>query len=431
MSDGERERLQVEHQLDVLLERVGHADRRVRQLARLAALCSTPRPSGCAARSRARRRGSRRAARGRRRRARRLQIADRLGDPVEDARSSCGGARRASRRRADAEQLIEHRARVANHRQRLGRRRPADRVGVDARVAVGAAARLIDVLDAQLHRRNRRVLAELLRVDLIERRAGEDVRALRLLRVRLREEHRRGAEVIAADLRRRERLGVADVGVADDGQVVAVRLERAQAGRRQVERRAGRRRRPHVLLEAERRCCRPRRAPSRWRRGELAARRLRAHQRPPAPSRRGTAARPSRPCPAAPCAARGASCVMNMPSPTALARSEVRPLLVLGRASRSMRATSLIWNAALFDDAEDERREPVVAAPRRRGRSRAPPACRRLDAAAERVGHQVLGEAEQERVLVLEQRLAQARGPVHRRAVVELARRRRPARRCP
>ena len=33
----ERQHLQVEHQLDVLVERVGHADRRLRQLARLAA----------------------------------------------------------------------------------------------------------------------------------------------------------------------------------------------------------------------------------------------------------------------------------------------------------------------------------------------------------------------------------------------------------
>ena len=94
------------------------------------------------------------------------------------------------RRRADAEQLIEHDARVAHHRQRLLGRGPADRVGVDAGVAVGAAAGLVDVLDAQLHRRNRRVLPELLRVHLIERDAGEDVGALGLLRMRLREEHR-------------------------------------------------------------------------------------------------------------------------------------------------------------------------------------------------------------------------------------------------
>ena len=59
-----------------------------------------------------------------------------------------------------------------------------------------------------------------------------DVGALRLLRVRLGQEHRARAEVIAADLRRGERLGVAHVGVADDGQVVAERLERRQAARR-------------------------------------------------------------------------------------------------------------------------------------------------------------------------------------------------------
>ena len=38
------------------------------------------------------------------------------------------------------------------------------------------------------------------------------------LRMRLGEEHRARAEVIAADFRRRERLGVAHVGVADDGE---------------------------------------------------------------------------------------------------------------------------------------------------------------------------------------------------------------------
>ena len=74
-------------------------------------------------------------------------------------RSSPRRSRRSAGRGADAEQLIEHDARIAHHRQRLRRRRPADRVGVGARVAVGAAAGLVDVLDAQLHRRDRRVLA--------------------------------------------------------------------------------------------------------------------------------------------------------------------------------------------------------------------------------------------------------------------------------
>ena len=73
-----------------------------------------------------------------------------------------------------------------------------------------------------------------------------DVRALRLLRMRLRQEHRARTEVIAADFRRRERLGVLHVGVADDRDVVAVGLERLQARRRQIEVAADGGRRPQV-----------------------------------------------------------------------------------------------------------------------------------------------------------------------------------------
>ena len=133
-------------------------------------------------------------------------------------------------RRARAEQHVEGHPRVADHRQRLVGRRPADRVGVGARVVVGAAAGLVEVLDAELHRRQRGRLAEALGVHLVHRRAAPDVGALRLLGVRLGQEHRARAEVIAADLRQRERLGHAHVGVADDGQVVAVGLERPSAG---------------------------------------------------------------------------------------------------------------------------------------------------------------------------------------------------------
>ena len=60
---------------------------------------------------------------------------------------------------AGAEHQFEHHARVAHHRQRLGRGGPADRVGVDARVAIGAAAGLVDRFDAELHGGNRRVEA--------------------------------------------------------------------------------------------------------------------------------------------------------------------------------------------------------------------------------------------------------------------------------
>jgi hypothetical protein len=57
--------------------------------------------------------------------------------------------------------------------------------------------------------------------------------------------------MIAADFRRRERFGVVHVGVADDGQEVAIGLERCQAGWREVEAAADLRRRPQVLLEPE------------------------------------------------------------------------------------------------------------------------------------------------------------------------------------
>ena len=206
------------------------------------------------------------------------------------------------RRGADAEQLIEGQARVANHRQRRVLVGPADRVGVDARVAVGAAARLIDRFDAQLHRRDRRLLPELLRIELVERHAGAHVRALRLPRMRLRQEHRARAEVIAADFRQLERFGVAHVGVADDGQVVAEGLERRQARRRQVEALADRRRRPQVLLQAE--LGGAGRAVHHFDGGERGPCRPRSWRTPcaPAPSLRATATPSSHPCRAAPCA---------------------------------------------------------------------------------------------------------------------------------
>ncbi len=184
-----------------------------------------------------------------------LQLRGLARNPVEDAAVGLEVGLALVGGRADAEQLVEHDARVAHHRQRLLRRRPADRVGVDAGVAVGAAARLVDVLDRELHRRDRRVLAELLRVELVERGAGEDVVALGLLRVRLGQEHRARPEVIAADLRQRERLGVVHVGVADDGDVFAERRERLE-GRAPLEIAPDLRRREQVLLDADARCCR-------------------------------------------------------------------------------------------------------------------------------------------------------------------------------
>ena len=72
-------------------------------------------------------------------------------------------------------------------------------------------------------------LPEAPRVELVERSAEEDVRALGLLRVGLRQEDGRGAVVVAADLLGGERLSRAAVGVAHDRHVVAEIGERGEA----------------------------------------------------------------------------------------------------------------------------------------------------------------------------------------------------------
>jgi hypothetical protein len=57
--------------------------------------------------------------------------------------------------------------------------------------------------------------------------------------------------VVAADLLRRERVGVLDVGVADDREVLAIILEDTQHAGREVEGGTGLGRRPEVLLQAD------------------------------------------------------------------------------------------------------------------------------------------------------------------------------------
>ena len=59
--------------------------------------------------------------------------------------------------------------------------------------------------------------------------------------------------MIAADLRRGERLRVPYVRVADDGEMVAEGFERRQARRAEIEITADRCRGPEVLLDPERR----------------------------------------------------------------------------------------------------------------------------------------------------------------------------------
>ena len=170
----ERQGLQVEHELHMLVERVGHARRRPGQFAGLAGTVAgldplnTPldlahvleilRHALTVARVE-----------------RAIQVGHLARHVVEHARRRPSPRRAFLRRPAGPEQLVKRHARIANHRQRVGGRRPADHVGIDARVAVGAAAGLVHVLDAELHRGNRRVLPEALRVQLIQRDAGAHI----------------------------------------------------------------------------------------------------------------------------------------------------------------------------------------------------------------------------------------------------------------
>ena len=242
----EGQNLDVEHELHVLGEGVRDSGRRFRQLARLpagvAVLDALDSP---------------------------LQLADVLqvpvepllvvlgqrspeirdfaGDPVENApvRAPARGALLG--RASGAEEHLERHPRVADHGERLGRRGPADGVGIDARVAVRAASRLVHVLDAELHRRDRRILSEALRVHLVHGGAGEHVRAPCLPGMGLGEEDGARAEVVAADLVGHSRLGHPHVGVADDGETVAVGLEWKQRTGGEVEVAARRLGGPQVL----------------------------------------------------------------------------------------------------------------------------------------------------------------------------------------
>ena len=242
----EREHLEIEHQLDVFVERIGHSGRRTGQLARLAArvtgfdardaLLDLPDVARVLIQALP---------------VRRSQGAPQIGhlvrQHVENAavgRTPLGALLRIAAR---AEQLLEHHARVSPHRQRLVLGGPTDRVGVDARVAVGAAAGLIDRLDGELHRWNRRVLAELLRVQLVHRDADFDIGSFGQLRVRLRVHDGARAEMIAAHFGSRHGFRHARVGVADDRQVIAKPLQRAEAAFADVELPAGRGGTPEIL----------------------------------------------------------------------------------------------------------------------------------------------------------------------------------------
>ena len=185
---------------DVLLERVGHADRRVGQLARRRRWRCTPRSSGCAARSRGRRRDSRRAGAGRRARGRCRRRDDRSREP---SRGCCDlRARRARALGRSSAPSPNSRSNTTRGSLSIGsgvrRRRPARWCSCRRSCSRSRSRRREPTSSMrELERRKRRVLAELLRVDLVDRRAGREVGAFGLLRVRGGQEHRARARMVA------------------------------------------------------------------------------------------------------------------------------------------------------------------------------------------------------------------------------------------
>ena len=124
------------------------------------------------------------------------------GDEIEDAAVALDA--RLPRRRVGAagraEQPLEHRARIVLDRQRRRRRAPGDGVGVGAaRPAVAGAEHRIR-LDAELDRRQLRVLLQFTRGDLIHRDRRQHVGAGGDLERHAGQERARRSRVIAAAL---------------------------------------------------------------------------------------------------------------------------------------------------------------------------------------------------------------------------------------
>ena len=128
--------------------------------------------------------------------------------------------------------------------QGRGRRRPRQVVLVDAGVAVVALPDRLQQVHRQFERRQQRLMPDLLRRDLIDGRAQVVVRAFRPLGRRRAEERGVGRRVGAG-------IGILQLEVADDGQLIDDRRQRLQR-RRQLEQLAVAARRPPRQVTAHR-----------------------------------------------------------------------------------------------------------------------------------------------------------------------------------
>ncbi len=112
-----------------------------------------------------------------------------------------------------AEQALEDDARMGLSRKRRRRRRPREIVLIDARVAVVALTDRLEQIHRQLQRRQQRLVADLLRGNLIDRRAQVVVGAFGPFRLGRAEERGVGGRMRAG-------VGVLQLQVRDDRELI-------------------------------------------------------------------------------------------------------------------------------------------------------------------------------------------------------------------
>ena len=134
-------------------------------------------------------------------------------------------------RRAVAEHAVEHDARIDFHRHRCRRRTPGNRVHVGAAEAdVAGSDQSAVILDRQFQRRQQRFLSDLAGRHLIDRHAGEDIRAVGSLGMNAIQEHRRATGMVAAVVARSLRAGHRVSQIADHDHLILVGSSGARIG---------------------------------------------------------------------------------------------------------------------------------------------------------------------------------------------------------
>ena len=302
-----------------------------------------------------------------------------------------------------AEHPLEHDARIDFHRQRCCRALPRDRAHVGAAVAHVARADVSRlVLGGDFERREHRVLADQARGHLVERDAGVEVLGLGTLGRRS-GEPRRGADRVGAARR--------TIQVRDDDEAVAEFLDRLQ-DRRELEPGPRGRRRPVTGPLAHRHEHGAK--PERWLRGGLRQRRRGGNHRiEEREGQRGTHPLEDRPARQRPLGDEHVRSLMPIVTNLSALRG--------GNQRRVRRRAHLERHAA--NDTQDQRRESVVLGARVTDGGADHRHVGRRQAAADRIGQQLLGHRAHERLRVAHEGVPERDDAVKPGAVGQLSRR--------